>query len=201
VVFLGGKIALACQTIAQRLAKDFFQSMLISFVLGCLLTSPLSRADQPAQEYAVKAAYLYNFAKFVQWPLDTFASENSPIRLCVIGDDPFSQALDVIVGKKVRNHPLTVHNLPFRQMVTKNNCNIFFISQSEKEHVEDLLAVVSYTPVLTVSDIRGFADAGGMIGLVNIGQRIRFEINVLAVRQANLEISSQLLKLARIIDN
>lgn len=201
MAFLGEKNSLAHRKVAGRFPLSFWMSLLTGVALAFMLLTSLSHADQPAQEYAVKAAYLYNFAKFVQWPSDTFTDQNSPMTLCVIGENPFNQALDAIVGKKVRSHRITVRTLPFRQVVAKNNCNIFFISQSEKEHVDDLLAAVSYTPVLTVSDIRGFADAGGMIGLVNIGQRIRFEINVLAVRQANLEISSQLLKLARIVDN
>ncbi len=149
----------------------------------------------------MKAAYIYNFAKFVQWPSNAFTRENSPMTLCIAGENPFGQALDAIVGKKIRDHRLTVRKLPHHQAVADKNCNILFISKSEKERVYDLLAAMSYTPILTISDIRGFADVGGMIGFVRVGQRIRFEINVLAVRQADLDISSQLLKLARIIDN
>lgn len=175
--------------------------MLASLVLGCLLLSSPSRADQPAEEYAVKAAYLYNFAKFVEWPADVFASKNSPITLCIVGSHPFGQALDTIIDKTIRDRRLKVRNLSHNRAVAHHNCHILYINDSEKEHVEELLAATAYSPVLTISDIRGFADAGGMIGLVKIGQRIRFEINVLAVRQANLDISSQLLKLARIIDN
>ncbi len=201
MVFLEKKIFLVYQRTARHFAEGFLKSMLAPIVLGLILLTPFSHADQPAEEYAVKAAYLYNFAKFVQWPAETFTNKESPINLCIIGDNPFGQALDAILGKTIRDRRLTVRELPYHQALADKDCNILFISQSEKENLDKLLATVSYTPVLTVSDIRGFADAGGMIGLIKIGQRIRFEINVLTVQQANLEISSQLLKLARIIDN
>lgn len=149
----------------------------------------------------MKAAYLYNFAKFVQWPSETFANNVSPITLCITGDNPFGQALKAIEGKKIRDHQLQVRSLSYRRVVTDKSCHVLYIGESEKEHMDQLLAAVSNAPVLTISDIRGFANAGGVIGLIKIGQRIRFEINVLAMHQANLDISSQLLKLARIIDH
>lgn len=168
-------------------------------VLALLPLPSLSIAEPQAQEYAVKAAYLYNFAKFVEWPSQAFATARSPLTLCLIGENPFGGALQTLASKTVRERRLTIRDL--RDPEAAANCQMVFISASEQETLDYTLARFADKPVLTVSDIRGFAAAGGMIGLVNMGQRIHFEVNIPAVRQADLAISSHLLKLARVIDD
>lgn len=157
-----------------------------------------SHAEPQAQEYVVKAAYLYNFAKFVDWPSQVFATANSPLTLCLVGENPFDGALNALAGKSVRERRLMIRDLQHSN--SADDCHMVFISASEQEKLDYALAEFAHKPVLTVSDIRGFADAGGMIGLVKMGQRVRFEVNIPALRQADLAVSSHLLKLARIID-
>lgn len=149
-------------------------------------------------EYAVKAAYLYNFAKFVEWPPETFATADAPLRICVAGDNPFGDALASLSDKKVANHPVEVRAIP--ATVNLNPCHIVFISRSEQRRFKALLTKLDRLPILTVSDMGGFALDGGMIGLIEADQRIRFDINLAVTRQANLKLSSQLLKLANIVE-
>ena len=149
-------------------------------------------------EYAVKAAYLYNFAKFVEWPSEAFASDDAPLWICIAGANPFGDALTMLSGKRVENHPVEVRHLP--TMTGLDRCHIVFIGRIEQGQFKTVLAKLARLPVLTVSDIGDFARAGGMIGLVEAGQRIRFDINLTTARQANLKLSSQLLKLASIVE-
>ncbi len=149
-------------------------------------------------EYAVKAAYLYNFAKFVEWPPETFATDDAPLRICVAGDNPFGDALASLSGKKVASHPVEVRVIP--ATANFNPCHIVFISRSEQGRFKALLTKLHHLPILTVSDIGDFAKADGIIGLIEADQRIRFNINLPVARQAGLKLSSQLLKLANIVE-
>lgn len=149
-------------------------------------------------EYAVKAAYLYNFAKFVEWPTGVFPDPYAPLLICVVGDNPFGDALTAISGKWVESRPVAVRHLP--TVVNLEQCHIVFIGRAEQGRFRSLLVRLAHSPILTVSDIDDFAQGGGMIGLVEADQRIRFAINLNAARQANLKLSSQLLKLATIVD-
>lgn len=149
-------------------------------------------------EYAVKAAYLYNFAKFVEWPSEAFAGANAPLLICIAGENPFGEALDTITGKQVENRPVAVRHVPAATGLDK--CHIVYVGRSEQGRFKSLLAKLARLPILTVGDIADFAQEGGMIGLVETEQRIRFNINLAAARQANLKLSSQLLKLATIVE-
>ena len=136
-------------------------------------------------EYAVKAAYLYNFAKFVEWPPETFATDDSPLRICVAGDNPFGDALASLSDKRVASHPVEVRAIP--ETANFNPCQIVFISRSEQGRFKALLTKLHRLPILTVSDIGDFALAGGMIGLIEADQRIRVNINLSVTRQAGLK--------------
>jgi hypothetical protein len=166
-------------------------------LLGSVLLAGSAWASE-FDEYAVKAAYLYNFAKFVEWPPEAFANADAPLSICIVGDNPFGDALAALSSKRVASHPVEVRALP--ATANLNPCQIVFISRSEQGRFKALLAKVARLPILTVSDIRDFAQAGGMIGLIEADQRIRFDINLAATRQANLKLSSQLLKLATIVE-
>ncbi|HRD68152.1 MAG TPA: YfiR family protein [Candidatus Competibacter sp.] len=164
-----------------------------------LLTGPLGSAwANEFDEYAVKAAYLYNFAKYVEWPPEAFANAGAPLSICIAGNNPFGDALAALSGKTVETHPVEVRLIP--AAMGFDRCHIVFVGRTEQSRFKILLAKLARLPVLTVSDIGDFARSGGMIGLVEADQRIRFDINLTAARQANLKLSSQLLKLATIIE-
>ncbi|MGA2097940.1 MAG: YfiR family protein [Candidatus Acidiferrum sp.] len=154
---------------------------------------PLAAQKSKPQEYEVKAAYLYNFGRFVEWPASGNMSDNFPI--CVLGQDPFGSYLDaVIAGEVVNDRKLIAKRIATVREAL--NCRILFISDSESVRVREILAAVDKTPVLTVSDTPNFIIAGGMIQFVVVENRIRFSINLAACERASLTPSSQLLKVA-----
>lgn len=145
-------------------------------------------------EYAVKAAYLYNFAKFVEWPLQSFDRADAPLLICITGANPFGEALASLADKTVEHHPVEVRHQP--DAANLEHCHIVFVSRAEPGRWTAVRDRCGGLPILTVSDIGDFVRQGGMIGLVESDQRIRFDINLAAARQAGLRLSSQLLKLA-----
>ena len=132
-------------------------------------------------EYQVKAVYLFNFAHFVTWPSQE--SSRAPLVIGILGDDPFGSYLDEAVrGEKVINRPLIIQR--FRRSTELRNCNILFISQSERDRVAQLISSLKGRSVLTVSDMDGFADIGGMIQFFTERNKIRVRINLDAVKAA-----------------
>jgi hypothetical protein len=144
-------------------------------------------------EYEVKAAYLYDFGKFVAWPAKVAASDDFPI--CVLGQDPFGPTFDsTIAGETINGKKVVVNRIAKPQEAV--SCRILFISASEESQLKEILATLDKTSVLTVSDISQFTRRGGMIQFVIDANRVRFEVNVATTERAGLTLSSQLLKVA-----
>jgi len=173
-------------------------TQIISLVLALLLVlMPVLPASAAVSlEYEVKAAFLYNFAKFVTWPEDAFAAGDAPFVFCIIGTDPFGESLEkVLAGRQAGGRKIVVRRGPDPESLGR--CHIMFIGESEDTHVARHLRQASAQPVLTVGETQAFERAGGMIRLVVTEKRVRFEINAKAAEEARLKLSSQLLKLAR----
>ena len=150
--------------------------------------------DLPSREDYVKAAFLYNFAKFIKWPNQTFATPESPLVLCILGKNPFGGALSSISKKKIRGR-----NLVIKQCINLNHiksCNILFISKSKHTEINNITKRLKKMPVLTVSDVDEFIEHNGIIGMTKVKNKIRFQINFRVAQDCGLTISSQLLKLA-----
>lgn len=151
-----------------------------------------------ATEYDVKAAFLLNFAKFVDWPDSSFTGGDSPVVIGVLGDDPFGSALDNTVrNEKVKGRKLVVKRS--KQLNDLKGSHILFVSSSEQSRLGAILRETSDWHTLTVGDVQGFANRGGVINFIIRDKKIGFEINTAAANRAGLKISSQLLKLAKII--
>lgn len=150
----------------------------------------------PLEDSSVKAAILFNVARFTEWPAAAFGSEAAPVVLCVLGTDP-AGALGRLEGKLLKGRPLSVRQ---GAEVRLGQCHIAYISP-ERPNLGEVLKAVEKLTVLTVSDIDRFARKGGMIGLVNEGGKIRFEVNLGAAERAGLKLSSRLLQLASIVRN
>lgn len=167
------------------------------FVVLTLLRAIPAQADVPP-EYKLKAAFLFNFAKFVNWPPKVFVDTTTPIVIGVLGDDPFGTALEEIVhGRTINGRPLTIHRA--RRLEELPDCHLLFISRSEQKNMGDILTRLSERPVLTVSDTADFLNAGGAIGFLMEGQSIRFEIDAGTAERAGLKIDAQLLSLAKTV--
>jgi hypothetical protein len=154
-----------------------------------------------SSEYLIKAGFIFNFAKFVEWPSTAFAQPDSPIVIGILGTDPFGSIIDKIVqDKKVGARGFVVKRLKWgADLKELNGCKILFVGASERAHMDELVQIVRGLPILTVGETPGFAERGGVIRFVLEDNRVRFEVNVEAARQADLTISSRLLTLAKII--
>jgi hypothetical protein len=159
-------------------------------------------ANSPAQtspsEYQVKAAYLFNFLKFVEWPEDSFADPLAPIVIGVVGEDPFGSALpEVVIGKTVQGRDLVIRK--YHSGEDLHAAHLLFISASETKQVPQILSSLRGASVLTVADTERFLDAGGMIQFLNENEQVRFAINGDAVSKSRLKMSSKLFRLAKAV--
>ena len=146
-------------------------------------------------EQDIKAAYLYNFIKFIAWPGITDQTE---FNLCVIGEDPINEKLKALDSRPV--HHLNLHVEHFYTPDTNKNCHVVFVGESETKFIDKILKFYSHTPTLTVSSTDGFIHRGGMIGFITLGNMIRFDINLKQAKETQLSISSKLLELANQVE-
>jgi hypothetical protein len=154
-----------------------------------------SAQESPPTEYQIKAAFLFNFAKFVQWPPAAFAGMTSPIVIGILGENPFHDDLArTIRNKSIDEHPLVIKE--FRSPTEATNCHILFISTSEKNRLPEIFKGLKGASVLTVGEMDHFTESGGMINFVLMGKKIRFQINHDEATRAGLKISSKLMSLA-----
>ncbi len=160
-----------------------------------LLTASFSPAQESRPtESQVEAAYLYNFGKFVTFP-SSRAANSDPFSICILGKDPFGEALDATVrGESINGKKITVQRLV--NMQHAETCSILFVSSSEESHLPAIVAPAKTLSLLTVSDMKGFAERGGIIQLVRQQDRIRFEVNLAVAQESHLTLSSELLKVA-----
>jgi hypothetical protein len=157
--------------------------------LGRCLAEDLSSGD----EYQVKALFLYNFAKFVEWPA---AMRSGPICIGILGSDPFGDVLDrAVAGKIVNGRGFMVKR--FSSEMEARQCHIVFVSVADKRRVGSIVEGLKGRGVLTVGDSHGFAESGGVINFVIMDDRVRFEVNIRAAEEAGLKLSSKLLSLAK----
>lgn len=152
------------------------------------------RADVAFGEYALKAAFLYNFAKFTQWPAESFQNTNGSMVVCVLGKDPFGAALDMIAGKRVKDHDVLVTRIA--AVDKSSDCHVVFISASEKPRLAGILDQLAKRPVLTITDMSGVSHGRGMINLKTVAEKIHFSIDTNAAQDSGLSFSSKLLALA-----
>lgn len=167
---------------------------LLLAVAGLLPAAVLAAAD----EYQVKAVFLFNFGQFVEWPRDVYDTPQAPFVICVMGEDPFGSTLDDVVrGESVGTRSLVVRRLASTGDVP--GCNILFVGRGENRLLTDALQAARGHSVLTVTDIEGAERQGAMIVLFNDNNRIRMRINLAEAKASHLVISSKLLRPAEVI--
>jgi YfiR/HmsC-like len=180
-----------------RLQRDrsFLLRRTIAAVLWLLFAASSAFGQERPGEYQVKAAYLYNFGRFVEWPAKLTTANPGSFNICVLGEDPFGPALDTaLAGETIGNQKVAARRISSPQ--DSADCQILFISSSEAKRLNKIVEALDKTAVLTVSDIPQFSQRRGMIQLVMEGNRIRFEVNLAATQRAGLTLSSELLKVA-----
>lgn len=166
-------------------------------VLATLLPASLALAQSYADEYQVKAAYILNFARFIEWPPDSLPA-SSPITIAIVGKDPFNGSLEqVLVGRSANGHAIHLRYVRWNEV--PRPCQIVFISAAEEPHLPEILRLLGSESVLTISDIERFSLRGGIIEFSMVGNRVRFDINRSPASAARLTISSKLLSVARAV--
>lgn len=149
-------------------------------------------------EYTVKAAYLYNFAKFVEWPAEAFRGPADPVSICVLGQNPFGRKLrEAIDGKLVGGRSFALSHI--QDVGRAAGCHMVFVASSERDRFSAILEDVKGGGILTVGDTPGFAKQGGVVNFKVAGGAVKMEVNLPAARQKNLQISAKLLALAQIV--
>lgn len=172
--------------------------VLVAALAALTLTDPCQgQGAETRSEYEVKAAFLYNFSRFVEWPETAFPAKDASLNLCVFRSDPFDGALESLEGKPVQGRPLHVLLLPALQQTSP--CHVLFVPRGETRRARNLAETVAGQPILIVGETEGFARREGAINFVLRDNRVRFEIN--PHRAPNLHISSKLLQLATIVES
>ena len=172
-----------------------FWSLLL--VVATLSTPGAAHSGAPT-EYQVKAAFLYNFAKFVEWPPQVFSGAAEPLTIGVLGRDPFGDDLEQVF----RSNTIAGRRVVIRRATSieeLRNCQMVFISSSEKRRLLQIFKSLGHTGVLTIGDADDFSRRGGIIGFTLEDSRVHFEINVDAAARAGLKLSSRLLSVATVV--
>ncbi|MCC6694415.1 MAG: YfiR family protein [Candidatus Hydrogenedentes bacterium] len=179
-------------------ANRFVRACARSLCGGFLIALLCAGASAPRGEYEVKAAFLYKFAGFVEWPAESFPEADTAFRIGILGEDPFKETLDEMAKKKtVLRRRIEIHRSGNAEDLKQ--CHIVFVSAANADKIGALSDFFDKTHTLTVGESKGFAENGGTINFVKEEDKIRFEINPESARKAGLKISSQLLDLARIV--
>ncbi len=186
--------------------RQFFIHSLLTISMVSIILIPLKLPadntkthNSQAQEYLLKAAFLYNFARLIDWPENTFKHNSDPFRLCLIGNDPFGAALESLHNKKVRGHPLTIQR--HLRLNNIDQCQMLFISRQEEEQIPTILKTINHAPTLTISEVPLFAEKSGHIRFFLNNNKLSLEVNLNAINQSGLKISSRILSLAKIVSS
>ncbi len=181
------------------LLKYYVMSVGFYLISGILIDAA---AEPPSivTEYQLKAVYLFNFTKFIKWPATAFANDDSPYSICILGEDPFQEKLDLAVkNETVHKRSVTIQRLKTGQTAKIKFCHVLFISRSEQKQLDNILAQLHQAPILTVSDMDDFISQGGMIGFYLLkNTKVRFSIDPQTLSETGLVASAQLLQIANI---
>lgn len=191
-------MAILSPQLHHRITPNYSVWQVLAGISACgaaLLVAAPTAAAQEVQvpEYRVKAAFLFNFTKLVDWPTNAFATPHTPLTIGVLGKDPFGKTLDdVVADRKVNGRSIQI--MRFNSVDDAKTCQILFICESERRKVNSVIEALRDRPILTVADIKGF-HSQGMIELVTTNDTINLRINLEAASRAKLQLSSRLTRL------
>lgn len=169
--------------------------LFVFIILNLLIIRILCYGEEKIlPEYEIKAVYIYNFAKYITWPDNAFESPEAPLFFCIVGSNPFGNALNTIENKMVKGRNLKTKLCGTMECITE--CHILFISSSKKKELSKIMSILQGLPVLIISESKKSIYVGVMIVIFKVGEKVRFNINWPAAQRAQLHISSHLLKLA-----
>jgi hypothetical protein len=159
-----------------------------------------SAESAPSLEYKVKAAYVFKLLSFVEWEAATNPqSSNSVTNICVVGDDPIKEAIQLLNNKTVKGRTISIDQKHLNDSLA--DCHIVFVTRAEASHLDEILLKVDSRVNLTISDIKGFAELGGMVELAIVEDKVKLVINRKKVNESAIQFSSKLMGVAKLIDN
>ena len=168
--------------------------------LVCAMAMTVASAfaqPQAAPEYQVKAAFIYNLAQFIEWPEQAFKDAGSPLTVCVFDTNTLGNALEPYRNETVKGRKLVIKQYGEAQDMME--CHILFLNSTDKKLLKQVLDTVKNQNILTIGEAEGFARMGGIINFIKVKNKIHFEINVDAAKKAGFNLSSEILKLAKIV--
>jgi len=174
---------------------NIFRQSLIIFALCSGLWASVSCAGVTTAEMRIKVVFLFNFAKFVEWPDSRFTNDNSTVNICLTGNDSKFGIARQLDGKMAKGRIISLEFVGSETDLT--HCHILFITQVKKEEIIPYVSATQEQSILTVGQSPYFSDVGWVINLINVGSKIRFEVNLIEANKKSLNISSKLLRLAR----
>ena len=187
--------------------KAYILAVLILTLPLALVTAKSSTESSKYDQYQVKAVFLYNFIKFTDWPEEKITQNSDSVKIGVIGKSPFGDHLELIAGKQAKGKKIAIKLFKslkkWDKSETKDNfnalkrCHLLFICSSEKENLKEISNSIKNYYVLTVSDIDGFLETGGVIKFSVVDEKVYFEVNIIAAKQAELKLRSKFLRLAK----
>ena len=185
------------RSLLSRIWKFF--GIAVAITAWAVASSAFSARAQSSsdREYLIKAAFLYNFLRFVEWPAEALPEGDGSIVVCLVGEDPFGEALESIKGKTVKSKDLVIRRILTLQSL--GGCQLLFVSSSEKNRLPEIIGALKGRAVLTVGELDGFTQRGGIIRFLIERNNVRFEINVDMAERTGLKISSKLLNLAKVV--
>lgn len=180
--------------------STFLVKLCIAFLFHLFISAPFSFAqNKPIPEYQVKAAFLFNFTRFVDWPSDSFNSANAPFVIGIVGKDNFGGFIEELVkGENIKGHPIKIQRYKSAKEIL--HCHILFVPAKESAQMKETLTSVKDKSILTVSDAKDFVQRGGIVRFYKENNKIKLEINLTSANAKQLNISSKLLSVARIFD-
>ena len=178
--------------------RHLLLSLFSAIILVFYLTVPLQAEHSFSREYRLKVGLIFNLAQFVVFPEPCGPRAPGRFTVGILGADPFGEEIDILTGKCIQDKPIQIKR--YHTIDDVQDCHMLFIGASEKTGIKWIIDRLKAKSILTISDMEGFAEYGGMINMVTVNNRIRFKVNLSRVKTAGLKISAHFLKLATIID-
>jgi len=179
--------------------KILVKPVIIALIFSCIFQFSSIAQAVSTKEKDIKAVFLFNFTQFITWPESAFNSVDGLFNICILGKNPFGDSLSKLVDSEmVKHHPVILKELDKIEQV--KSCHILYISRSKKHDLDNIFAFVQDKPILTVSDIKKFAQKGGMVGFFKQKRKLRFYIAPQSIRDVKLVANSNLLRVAKIVE-
>ena len=184
----------------HNVQRSFYKYCILICLVALGVRPGVAHSDSPVSESAVKAAIIYKIAKFVTWPDSAFDAGDESLSVCMMANSPMAEAMSTLQGRSVRGRPIVIRKFGRLEDI-KTGCHILYVHEDKTAPAQVALSRVAHTPVLTVGDGEVFVERGGIIALSIEDNRVQFAINLTASEEVGLEISAQLLQVARIVSS